>query len=87
MSRWSTNSIDAALAAVADGLGIGQFLSYMVEPLIRDGSMRFLLESFEPPSVPVTIVYPHSRLLSARVRAFVDAAAPRLRERLAADGG
>jgi DNA-binding transcriptional LysR family regulator len=86
-SRWATNSIDAAMAAVADGIGIGQFLSYMVEPLIRDGGMQYVLESFEPPPVPVTIVYPHSRVLSARVRAFVDAAAPRLRERLAGGSG
>jgi DNA-binding transcriptional LysR family regulator len=80
--RWATNSVDAALGAVIDGLGAGQFLSYMVEPLIRDGRVRLLLEHFEPPAVPVTMVYPHSRLLSTKVRLFVDQAAPRLRATL-----
>jgi DNA-binding transcriptional LysR family regulator len=81
--RWASNSVDAALGAVIDGLGIGQFLSYMVKPLLHDGSLRLLLESFEPAVVPVTIVYPHSRLLSTKVRLFVDESAPRLRASLA----
>ena len=80
--RWASNSVDAALGAVVDGLGAGQFLSYMVEPLIRDGHLRLMLERFQPPAVPVTIVYPHSRLLSTKVRLFVDEAAPRLRAAL-----
>jgi DNA-binding transcriptional LysR family regulator len=81
--RWSSNSVDAALGAVIDGLGVGQFLSYMVEPLLCDGSLRLLLERLEPPAMPVTIVYPHSRLLSTKVRLFVDESAPKLRASLA----
>ncbi len=77
--RWSSNSVDAALSAVVDGLGIGQFLSYMAQPLVRSGSLCPLLETFEPPAVPVTLVYPHSRLLSTKVRLFVDESAPVLR--------
>jgi DNA-binding transcriptional LysR family regulator len=80
--RWASNSVDAALGAVVEGLGVGQFLSYMVEPLIGTGSVRLLLEAFEPPPVPVTIVYPHSRLLSTKVRLFVDESAQRLRASL-----
>ena len=40
-----------------------------------------------PAPAPVQIVYPHSRLLAAKVRAFVDFATPRLRERLQAFEG
>jgi DNA-binding transcriptional LysR family regulator len=80
--RFITNSIDAALGAAVDGLGIGQFLSYMVEPLIRDRSLRLLLETFEPPGMPVTVVYPHSRLMSAKVRTFVDESIAPLRKSL-----
>lgn len=80
--RWASNSVDAALGAVTDGLGVGQFLSYMVAPLLHNGSLRLLLEAFEPPAVPVTIVYPHSRLLSTKVRRFVDESVPRLRAAL-----
>lgn len=80
--RWVSNSVDAALDAVASGLGAGQFLSYMVEPLLRDGRLRLLLEAYAPPAVPVTVVYPHSRLLSTKVRLFVDLAASQLRAAL-----
>ncbi len=80
--RCVTNSVDAALGAVAQGLGAGQFLSYMVEPLIRAGRLRVVLEAFESPCIPVTIVYPHSRRLSAKVRLFIDESAKQLRAAL-----
>ena len=38
--------------------------------------------SVGPPPVPVQIVHPHSRLVAAKVRALLDFAAPRLKERL-----
>jgi DNA-binding transcriptional LysR family regulator len=79
---WTTNSIDAAINAVVEGLGVGQFLSYMVEPLVRSGQLRLLLVDFEPPSVPVTIIYPHSRFLTTKVRLFVDEAIEPLRASL-----
>lgn len=81
---WTSNSVDAALGAVVDGLGVGQFLSYMVEPLVRSGALRLILRPFEPPAVPVTMIYPHSRLLSTKVRVFLDESAPRLRASLLA---
>jgi DNA-binding transcriptional LysR family regulator len=31
-----------------------------------------VLQAFEPPPLPIHIVYPTSRLLSAKVRAFID---------------
>jgi len=79
---WTSNSVDAALGAVVDGLGVGQFLSYMVEPLLRNGALRLLLPLYEPPANPVTMVYPHSRLLSTKVRHFLDESAPLLRASL-----
>jgi hypothetical protein len=39
--------------------------------------LREVLEAFEPPPLPVSLVYPHAKLLSPRVRAFVDFAADR----------
>ncbi len=74
-----TNQVDAALEACERGLGCGQFLSYQVEAAVAAGRLRRVLEAFEPAPVPVQIVYPHGRLLSSNVRAFVDFAAPRLR--------
>jgi hypothetical protein len=31
-----------------------------------------VLDEFETPAVPIHVVYPHARLLSAKVRTFVD---------------
>jgi DNA-binding transcriptional LysR family regulator len=77
----SINQVDAAVDACLRGLGCGQFLCYQVEHLLAAGKLRRLLQDHEPPAVPVQIVYPHLRLLSPNVRAFVDFAVPRLRGR------
>ena len=74
-----TNQVDVAIGAVLQGLGCGQFLSYQVEALVGARKLVRILEAFEPPAVPVQIVYPHTRFLSPNVRAFVDFAVPRLR--------
>jgi len=74
-----TNQVDVAVEACLQGLGVGQFLSYQVEALVASGKLRRVLRDFEPPPVPIQIVYPHARFLSPNVRAFVDFAGPRLR--------
>lgn len=74
-----TNQFDVAIDACLQGLGCGQFLSYQVEGPIRAGKLRTVLDDFSPPPVPIHIVYPHARLLSPNVRAFVDLASARLR--------
>jgi DNA-binding transcriptional LysR family regulator len=64
------------------GEGITVALSYMVADKIRDGRLAPVLEEFAPSPVPVNIVYPQSRLVSPKLRACVDFAAPRLRATL-----
>jgi DNA-binding transcriptional LysR family regulator len=75
----TTNQIDAALDACVRGLGCGQFLCYQVRAALDRGTLERLLTSFEPAAMPIHVVYPHARLLSANVRAFVDFVVPRLR--------
>jgi|SRR5882672_822979 len=75
-----TNQIDAALDACLRGLGCVQALGYQVQAALDAGTLRRILAAFEPSPLPIQLVYPHARLLSANVRAFVDFAAPRLRE-------
>ena len=74
------NQVDAAVDACTEGLGLASFLSYMVAPLRRAGKLKYVLEEFEIDPLPVHVVYPHSRLLSANVRAFVDLCVVRLRK-------
>jgi DNA-binding transcriptional LysR family regulator len=73
------NQVDAAVDACLRGLGPGQFLCYQVQTLLDVGKLKRVLQSFEPEAVPIQLVYPQARLLSANVRAFVDWAVPRLR--------
>jgi DNA-binding transcriptional LysR family regulator len=80
----TTNQIDIALDACVKGLGCGVFLDYQVQEALAGGALQRVLQAFEPAPIPVHVVYPHSRLLSTRVRSFVDWAVPRLRLRLAA---
>jgi DNA-binding transcriptional LysR family regulator len=75
----ATNQVDAALDACLRGLGPGQFLCYQVQALLDAGKLRRVLQNFEPAPVPIQLVYPHARLLSSNVRAFVDWAVPMLR--------
>jgi DNA-binding transcriptional LysR family regulator len=68
------NHAGAALLACEQDAGFGQFFSYQVQEALRERRLRALLPDFEPPRQPVSIVYPHARLLPARTRAFIEAA-------------
>jgi DNA-binding transcriptional LysR family regulator len=75
-----TNEIDSALAACANGLGLGTFLSYQTAPFRKSNKIRYVLEEFETEPMPVQVVYPHTRRLSTTVRAFVDECVKKLRQ-------
>lgn len=61
-----------AIAACVAGVGFGVFMSYQVAPLIKNGELSVVLEDFEPPPRPVSLVYPHARLLPKRTRIFIE---------------
>jgi DNA-binding transcriptional LysR family regulator len=74
-SHYVTNSADAALwHAERDG-GLTLALSYQVADAVKNGRLRIVLADFEPPALPIHFMYPTSRLLSAKVRSFIDLAA------------
>lgn len=70
--RFSTNSADAAIQYAEQGGGLTRVLAYQAADAVKRGSLNVVLEKFEQPALPIHIVYPTSRLLSAKVRAFVD---------------
>ena len=55
-----------------NGLGLGMFLSYQVAAARKSGKLECVLEEFEMEPLPVQVIYPHSRLLSTKVRGFVE---------------
>ena len=81
--RLQVNDALGAILAAERGEGITTALSYMVAPQLAAGALVTLLDELSPPPVPVQLVYPQSRLLAAKVRAFVDFAAPRLARAIA----
>ncbi len=66
------NHIAPAVEACAAGMGFGIFFSYQVLPMVAQGRLAIVLEDFELPPRPVSVIYPHARLLPARTRAFID---------------
>jgi DNA-binding transcriptional LysR family regulator len=78
-SAITCNEIDSAVNACIDGLGLGMFLSYMVAPSRKAGQLRYVLEKFETEPTPVQVIYSSSKLLSNRVRLFVDDCVSKLR--------
>lgn len=70
--RFTTNSADAAIQYAGQGGGLTRVLAYQAADAIKAGRLRIVLEKFEPPALPIHAVYPTSRLLSAKVRAFID---------------
>ena len=70
--RFTTNSADAAIQYAERGGGLTRVLAYQAAEAIKAGRLRIVLEKFEQPPLPIHIVYPTSRLLSAKVRTFID---------------
>jgi DNA-binding transcriptional LysR family regulator len=75
----TVNVADAAIGAAESGIGITCALSYQVAESVRAGRLVILLAAFEPAPLPVHLIYPATSAGVAKVRAFVDLAAPRLR--------
>ena len=66
------NQAAPAIEACVAGLGFGMFISYQIAPYLRQKRLKVVLEKFEPPPRPISVVYPHARLLPTRTRVFVE---------------
>lgn len=72
--------VSAMRQAVMDDIGVGIFLSYQVEEQLASGALHAILTDYEPEPLPVSVVYSHAKLMSTRVRVFVDWITLQLRE-------
>lgn len=81
-SRLTVNSAEAAVVASIAGAGIARVLSDQVAELLKSGALVRLLQAFEPTPMPASLVYPRQRHAPLKLRAFLDFATPRLRQRL-----
>ncbi|MHC2255039.1 DNA-binding transcriptional LysR family regulator [Bradyrhizobium embrapense] len=86
-SRFIASNLESACDAAREGLGITEAFSYLLADSISSRQLIPLLQDFQPPPQPVNFVYSPNRFMPAKLRAFLDFAVPRLRERLAAPNG
>ena len=69
----AANDADTFVSLVAAGLGIAQVpLSAGVRERIRRRELRLLFPGWRPDSLPTHVLYPETRVVPARVRAWVD---------------
>jgi LysR family transcriptional regulator for bpeEF and oprC len=71
-SRLVIGNAEATVDAAAQGMGVVQTLDYLVEPAVREGKLLRLLQAWDAPGRPISVVYPSNRYLSARVRVFAE---------------
>ena len=70
--RLVSNNGDVLAAAAAEGLGLALLPSFIVGRSLHRGELVRVLEPYTSWEAGVYAVYPHSRHLSTKVRAFVD---------------
>ncbi len=78
-SRIAMNTNDAVIELALKGWGISRLLSYQIAPYVADGRLQAILTDFEMLPMPIHIVHQEGRMVSAKVRAFVDFMTERLR--------
>ena len=70
--RFSSNSADAAIHYAEQGGGLTRVMFYQAAESLKAERLQIVLAPFEQPAMPIHVVYPTSRLLSAKVRTFID---------------
>jgi DNA-binding transcriptional LysR family regulator len=81
-SRLIVSNIESACDAARAGLGVTVAFSYCLGEFIKAGELTPLLQNYQPPPLPVSLVYSPNRFMPAKLRAFLDFALPRLKARL-----
>jgi DNA-binding transcriptional LysR family regulator len=70
--RFTSNSSDAAIQYAEQDGGLTRVMAYQAAESLKARRLRIVLAEFEQPAVPIHVVYPTTRLLSAKVRTFID---------------
>ena len=82
--RLSVNTAEAAIDAAIAGLGLTRVLSYQAAAAVAAGKLNIVLADFEPEPLPIHLVHARQGMAPLKLRAFLDFAGSRIRERVAA---
>ena len=80
--RLVTNASEVAIDAAVRGQGLARAMHYQVDAAVRAGRLQIVLADHEPEPIPVHLVHlvhQAGRMAPAKLRAFIDFAAKRLR--------
>lgn len=80
--RLTVSTAEAAIDAAIAGVGLTCVFSYQIEAALRAQQLSVVLREFEPAPVPVSLLYSAMGRLPLKLRALLDFATPRLRDRL-----
>ena len=80
--RFSANTARTVIDAALAGAGIARVLSYQVADEIANGRLIDVLTPYQTEALPVHLVHSGQPILPLKLRAFLDFAAPRLKNRL-----
>ncbi|HYD61075.1 MAG TPA: LysR family transcriptional regulator [Noviherbaspirillum sp.] len=70
--RIAVNDANAYMTATLAGMGVSQMAAFVICPFLQSGELELLLEDWTIDPVPLHVVYPQNRHLSAKVRVFVE---------------
>ena len=78
----TVNTAEAAIGSALASQGLTCVLSYQVEAALRAGTLESVLTDYEPEPLPVHFVSAARAATSAKMKAFMNLAVPKLRAAL-----
>lgn len=80
--RLVATTAEASIEAAIGGAGLTKVFCYQIAEAERQGKLVSVLRDFEPEPLPLSLVYTGTRMVPLKLRAFLDFAVPRLKQRL-----
>jgi DNA-binding transcriptional LysR family regulator len=71
-STIALNDSSAMLAAAVAGLGVARTVDFMAAPYLASGRLQLVLPEWSSDVIPLFVVYPPNRHVSAKLRVFID---------------
>ena len=69
---FKSNNGHALARAVSAGVGIAMGPDWLMHEKLASGEIQAILPEYAPKPLDINAIYPSNRLLSAKVRAFID---------------
>ena len=83
-TRLTVTKAEAAVDAARRDVGLVRLLYYQVAEAVADGSLRVVLDDYEPEPAPIHAIHVARGRMPLKLRRFLDDAVPRLRRDLQA---